>query len=76
MFEVQFIALCVGLPNVICKKMKRSNCWRIFYKPGYYYAHSWDIWNHVKFMYETMNKKPLYSDDVHLRVFEKYIEVF
>lgn len=76
MFEVQFIALCAGLPHVYCKKMKRLNCWRIFYKPGFRYEHSWDIWNHVKFMYETMNKKPLSPDDVHLRVFEKYIEVF
>jgi len=75
MSEIQFISFCAGLPNVFCKKMRRSRCWRIFYKPGYRYELSWDIWNHIKFMYETMMKKKLTSDDVHLKVFGKYIEV-
>jgi len=75
MWDVQFISFCAGLPNVFCKKMNRFGCWRIFYKPGYRYAHSWDIWNHIKFMYETMMGKKLTTDDVHLMVFEKYIEV-
>jgi hypothetical protein len=76
MFEDEIITFCSRLPKVSCKKMKRTNCWRLFYKPGHRYAHSWDIWNHVKFMYETMNKKPLSVNDVKLRVFENYIEVF
>ena len=75
MNEIQFIAFCAGLPNVKARKMRRLQNWRIFYKPGTRYAHSWDIWNHIKFMYETMTKKPLSPDDVHLRVFEKYITV-
>ena len=75
MTELQFIAFCAGLPNVKTRKMVRFQNWRIFYKPGIHYAHSWEIWNHIKFMYETMNKKPLSTDDVHLKVFEKYITV-
>lgn len=76
MWDAQFIAFCAGLPNVFCKKMKRSGRWRIFYKPNFYYAHSWDIWNHIKFMYETMFSKSLTTDEVKLRVYEKYIEIF
>lgn len=75
MEEVQFISFCARLPNVFCKKMVRLGCWRIYYKPGHRYAHSWDIWNHILFMYKTMMKKPLKSDDLHLKVFEEFIEV-
>ena len=76
MRDTDFLPIIAGFPNVFCRKMVRSGSWRIFYKPGYRYAHSWDIWNHVKFIYETIKLHSITPDDVHLRVFEKYIEVF
>ena len=76
MRDADFIPIIAGFPDVFCRKMSRSGSWRIFYKPGSRYAHSWDIWIHVKFIYETVKLRSIYPNDVHLQVFEKYIEVF
>lgn len=70
-----FLFFVNSLPNVKMKEMKKTGTWRIYYKSGGRYAHSWDIWNHIKSMYETFYKMPITSDDVGLRVFGKYIEL-
>lgn len=68
-----FITFCSTLPNVKVTKT-RDHSWKIQYKKnGTRYAWDWDIWNHVKFMYETIKHTPVTTDDVHLRVFSKYI---
>ena len=55
--------------------MPRWKVYRITYKNGGRYAWDWDIWNHVKFMYETQMKETITPDDVALGVYSKYIEV-
>ena len=71
-----FLSFVSNLPNVKVQKMKRTHVWRIKYKPGTRYEYSWDIWNHVKSMYETYFKSSITTDDVHLRVYEKYIVIY
>ena len=71
-----FLTVINSLPGVKVQWMKRLKTFRIFFKQEGRYLFSWDIWNYVKNEYEKQSKESITSDDVRLRVFEKYIEVY